>query len=75
MEVDHVIHIKPYIDSFFTIHDREEFKKSMNKEVQGLYWRLREDHRKIWREYHKQHAKFQLLCKECHKSKTKRRKE
>ena len=71
LEVDHVIPYKTIVDSFFTIHDREEFKKSMNKEVQGLYWRLREDHRKIWREYHKQHAKFQLLCKECHKSKTK----
>ena len=71
LDVDHVIPYKTILNSFFTIHDREEFKKSMNKEVQGLYWRLREDHRKIWREYHKQHAKFQLLCKECHYAKTK----
>ena len=70
LDVDHVIPYKTIVNSFFTIYDREEFKKSMNKEIQGLYWRLREDHRKIWQEYHKQHAKFQLLCKECHRLKT-----
>ena len=70
LDVDHVVPYKTIVNSFFTIHNREEFKKSMNKEIQGLYWRLREDHRKTWQEYHKQHAKFQLLCKECHRLKT-----
>ena len=70
LDVDHVVPYKTIVNSFFTIYDKEEFKKSMNKEIQGLYWRLREDHRKIWREYHKQPAKFQLLCKECHRFKT-----
>ena len=70
LDVDHVIPYKTIVNSFFTIYDKEEFKKSMNKEIQGLYWRLREDHRKIWREYHKQQAKFKLLCKECHRFKT-----
>ena len=72
LDVDHVIPYKKIVDSFFAIHNKEEFKKSMSKEVQGLYWRLREDHRKIWTAYHEQHAKFQLLCKECHKNKTKK---
>ena len=72
LDVDHVFPYKNIVHSFFTIYNKEEFKKSINKEIQGLYWRLREDHRKIWREYHKKHAKFQLLCKECHRLKTAR---
>ena len=72
LDVDHVFPYKNIVHSFFTIYNKEEFKKSMNKEIQGLYWRLREDHRKTWQEYHKQHAKFQLLCKECHRLKTAR---
>jgi len=50
LDVDHVVPYKTIVHSFFTIYNKEEFKKSMNKEIQGLYWRLREDHRKIWRE-------------------------
>ena len=70
LDVDHIIPYKKIVKSFFETHNEDEFKKAINKEEQGLYWRLRKDHRKIWCEYHKKHAEFQLLCKECHRLKT-----
>ena len=70
LEVDHAIPYKELVDNFFKIYDKEEFTKGVNKNEKGLYWRLSEKHRKLWREYHGKNCAFQMLCVTCHRNKT-----
>ena len=70
-DVDHVVPFKKIVDNFFKIQNRDEFIKGINKNEKGLYWRLKEEHRKLWCNYHAEHAEFQMLCKPCHYAKTK----
>ena len=70
LEVDHAIPYKELVNNFFKIHDKEEFTKGVNKNEKGLYWRLSEEHRKLWCEYHGKNCMFQMLCITCHKNKT-----
>ena len=59
-----------YMLCIINIHDKEEFTKAVNKNEKGLYWRLSEEHRKLWCEYHGKNCMFQMLCITCHKNKT-----
>jgi hypothetical protein len=70
LEVDHAIPYKELVNNFFKIHDKEEFTKGVNKNEKGLYWRLSQEHRKLWCEYHGKNCMFQMLCITCHKNKT-----
>ena len=71
LQVDHMIPFKQILADFLKLHDKEEMKKRMSKAEEQFYWRLDEKDRKLWCDYHKLHAKFQLLCTYCHKAKTK----
>ena len=71
LDVDHIIPFKNILNDFFKIHDRQEFINSIDKNEKGFYWRLREEHKKLWCDYHEAHADFQMLCKPCHYAKTK----
>ena len=71
LQVDHMIPFKQILADFLKLHDKEEMKKRMSKAEEQFYWRLDERDRKLWCDYHKLHAKFQLLCTYCHKAKTK----
>ena len=68
--MDHFIPFKQILADFLKLHDKEEIKKRMSKAEEQFYWRLDERDRKLWCYYHKRHARFQLLCKDCHRAKT-----
>lgn len=70
LDVDHIIPFKQIVANFLKLHNKEEIKQRMFKVEETFYWRLCEKDRKLWRDYHQRNAKFQLICKDCHRAKT-----